>query len=243
MPDAAARLFPALELAVNGRLAAAAEALPEAAAAGDADLAPIRLAFMRAMLAAAAGDTAAAAEHTRQAADLAERQAATQWQAAAVWQLGWLDRLRGDESGWSRRLNELDRLPAVHRGRRRRLAAGGSGPGRRRRRPGRMPPRRRAAHRRSAGARGVRRFIDGLSAMGRRSGRGPRRVPRRPSTPRRTRRSNRPRSRCGPASPGWRWRRPRWRWTAPARRTPRTRCGSCAIGRSARSRIRWRSAR
>lgn len=107
VPDAAAQLFPALELAVNGRLAAAAEALPEAAAAGDADLAPIRLAFMRAMLAAAAGDAATAAEHTRQAADLAERQAATQWQAAAVWQLGWLDRLRGDESGWSRRLNEL----------------------------------------------------------------------------------------------------------------------------------------
>ncbi|MEO8083807.1 MAG: adenylate/guanylate cyclase domain-containing protein [Ardenticatenales bacterium] len=107
VPDDAALLFPALELAVNGRLSAAAEALPEAAAAGDADLAPIRLAFMRAMLAAAAGDVPGAAEHTRQAGDLAERQAATQWQAAAIWQLGWLDRLRGDEGGWSRRLAQL----------------------------------------------------------------------------------------------------------------------------------------
>jgi len=106
--DPAGIVFPAIELAANARLAAADDALASAGArAGDDAVLRIRLAFQRAAVAAAAGDIAGAAERTRQAADLAERHAATQWQAAALWQLGWLDRLRGDEGGWSRRLADL----------------------------------------------------------------------------------------------------------------------------------------
>ncbi len=104
--EAEARLLPAIELAASGDLAGARAKLPTAAGAADGDLA-IRIELVAASLAAAGGDVAAAAEHTRRAADQAERQAATGWQAAALWQLAWLDRLRGDDAAWTARLADL----------------------------------------------------------------------------------------------------------------------------------------